>query len=164
MSSPSINEHIESFLSAIAGETGAPDAAETHIETWLAYILSKLGSSGETAGLKGLTKFETLWENASPTSSFASQTISLEDITGYDYIMVQMARTTDSEYATTSISVVGSAFENVYINTSNIMIREYVIYTNSVYFSVGRVYDYSAWTISNSNMIPTKIIGIKVVS
>ena len=46
---------------------------------------TKLGITPENIGAVSFSK---LWENSSPTSSFAAQTVSL-DLTGYDFILVQ---------------------------------------------------------------------------
>lgn len=133
--------------------------ANNQIQPNQLYMLpSELGSGVVTMQTK------VLWTNSSPTSAFAAQTITVENMSEYQYIMVQIRHSTVTS-----------------INTSNIFFNEYGI-DNGIYSSF--IEDYicgraaiirTSTTIQfdtaykgnnqtdSSLCIPLKIIGIKLI-
>ena len=113
-----------------------------------------------------------LWENASPTSSFAAQTIAL-DLSGYDYILAFVGFATNNTSESNEILRIGVSGR--FMTTSSIGSNQYymTMYTRVLSVSATGVtfedaykhrYDQNTCTTTNGNMIPTVIYGIKGVS
>ena len=142
-------------LSIANGGTGATTAAGAR---------TNLGLSG--------TQIKTLlWTNASPTSKFAAQTISL-DLSGYDAVEIVSRFTTSNTGQTVEKCEVGSRVfvEKFYNATSTsahatIMHRQIDVSSDGVTFADAKrkVTDENTSTTDNSLLIPYKIYGIKVV-
>lgn len=104
-----------------------------------------------------------LWENASPTSDFAAQTIAL-DLSGYDAVYIEAVRSTNSKVISgrTMVSVGGlSGFLMGTTDQLTMIRREVKATTTGVVVSA-----YTSANNSNgtSNEIPYRIYGIKGVS
>ena len=131
-------------------------------------------SAAATVANLGLTGVETktlLWTNASPTSKFAAQTISL-DLSGYDAVEIVSRFTTSNIGQTVEKCEVGSRVfvEKFYNATSTsahatIMHRQIDVSSDGVTFADAKrkVTDENTSTTDNSLLIPYKIYGIKVV-
>lgn len=107
-----------------------------------------------------------LWVNASPTSAFAAQTISL-DLNGYDMIEIVSDGNvfsysiSDKTVPLTVIYEAGTA-GNVYIASRNVTITQ-----TSIVFGGGAYKFFNTPTTGNADnkrMVPTKIYGIKGVT
>lgn len=91
-----------------------------------------------------------LWENASPTSAFANQTLTL-DFSSYDLVIILFSLDSNNRSVSPAILPVGhpgaSAFQN--------NVRTFLVHTNSINFD----------TVSPSSavMIPYVIYGVKGV-
>lgn len=164
-----VESHVEAYLAALAGESGAPDAAETHLELWLAYMLSKLGTDSDAPGVVGLTKYVTLWENASPASSFVAQVINI-DLSDYDYAIISIKYSTGND-----ITSMGMVTNNNVEHSINLMTAGRVMYRNFKINSDNKIEVLDAYTNTWANItnafntdtslaIPLKIVGVKVVS
>lgn len=121
-----------------------------------------------------------LWENPNPTSSFATQTITLSDsIMNYNMIRIEGRRSTsiddylevyaDPEYlvtcataktenagncglaASTGAGSTGSRYTRVFVSTT----------ANPDKITVGNEYSMATTTSNNTYAIPTRIVGIK---
>ena len=131
-------------------------------------------SAAATRANLGLTGVETktlLWTNASPTSVFAAQTISL-DLSGYDTVEIVSQFITSNVGQTVEKCEFGSRVfvEKFYNATSTsahatIMHRQIDVNPGGVAFAdaKSKVVDENTSTTNNSLLIPYKIYGIKVV-
>lgn len=137
--------------------------------------VSKGGTEASTAeealaNLGGISTVK-LWENASPGSSFASQTVSI-DLSEYDEIQVEFRNTSSSSYYSFNNFKKGkSSRHNTFAKqTSNnedtfILDRPVTMNENGVYFGGGsQKYLYGkSHSSNNGNAIPVRIWGIKGV-
>lgn len=117
--------------------------------------------------LKQLTNnMDLLWTNASPTSAFGAQTISL-DLSVYKFILIKFLEQ-NSYY---SFDIAES--NNTYLHTSNLNIfvddrtyytvaRSYEVNTNAIIFGNGRMKENSGTAYNaDSFAVPNKIYGVK---
>lgn len=149
------------------GDTWLPTPAEIGAVSTGAFnqhAENKENPHGVTAAQVGATTMTLLWENASPTSAFAAQTISL-DLNGYDMIEIVSdgnvfsCSISDKTVPLTVIYEAGSA-GNVYIASRNVTITQ-----TSIVFGGGAYKFFNAPTTGNDDnkrMVPTKIYGIKM--
>lgn len=103
-----------------------------------------------------------IWENGSPGSSFAAQTVPL-DLNGYALVLVVFALQTT--YPNTTITAVGVVDEAVstnpyYYNSEYSLYRFFRANDTGLYFDVG----YRNSTINNNVLIPRNIYGFKGVA
>lgn len=141
-----LNKALQKLLQAVKPLGGATTATEA---------LENLGAMG---------KWELLWENASPTSSFATQTISVANATDYDFVLVVY----HGEQATIvprteTINVVAFTLASS---------ASVTIHTRSCWFSTGVgfggnykkvVTSNTAGSLDNTVLIPLKICGLRNV-
>lgn len=101
-----------------------------------------------------------LWENASPTSSFAGQTIAV-DLSGYDFYLVTAMASTSSQYVISNISPVdnGGLLSFSWGDTAAPVHRSYVRTDDGIQF-YGAYYNKAG---NQSYLMPYKIFGIKGV-
>lgn len=99
-----------------------------------------------------------VWQNASPASDFAAQTLSL-DLSAYSTIAVEYQYTTATITFTLSTCVIGSACVVVYVYDGRLHHRRVVFDSiGTVSFSDAyRTASYGSNTASNGYMIPTQI-------
>lgn len=104
-----------------------------------------------------------LWENASPTSDFAAQTIAL-DLSGYDVVYIDAVRSTASKVISGSTMISVGGLSGFLMGTTDqlTMIRREVKATTTGVVVSG----YTSANNSNgtSNELPYRIYGIKGVS
>lgn len=127
---------------------------------------------GDAVPLGYATIIKLLWTNASPGSTFAAQTISL-DLSEYDLVFIKVRLETGSTSYISAMMEVGSAV-NVY-STSYIATNGYTMATNYRTLTIandgiecGDAYrkSYTATTSGTANnilLIPVKVFGIKGV-
>ena len=131
--------------------------------------------------LKG-AKFTLLWENASPSSSFANQTLTITGITNYDYLVIDIVSESGWRHATAMVPATISRNNSSGIDYSTVSmtyVKETnwctlyrmcrVVDANSIYFQEGY-----RMTLSNKNglsmdygsnsssCVPIKIYGVKL--
>lgn len=120
----------------------------------------------------GALAMELLWENASPSSDFAAQTIAL-DLSQIDVVKVvyKVMTTSDNEYtfeasvnrSSTIINFVNASFSS----TTQVSSRDLTINPDGIIFKDSlnkQITSSSATSTSNSRIIPIKIYGVKGVT
>lgn len=112
---------------------------------------------------QGLVTMQTkvLWTNPNPTSSFAGQEVTVEDMTNYDYILAFCTTNATSSNAYLSYIMPkgkGCYFSWGYNNTTNGRECNYISSTK-IQFSNG----VTSSSQDNNQCIPTQIIGIKLI-
>ena len=125
---------------------------------------------GVTLANLGGVSMKSLWTNASPTSNFATQTISL-NLNGYEYVLVRYLYSTDyqSQNQIAIVKVGGDAYltftgvasTDIYLSQRTISVG-----SNSVAFGAPVYKTYASTskpTANNKYCIPVEIIGIKGV-
>ena len=110
------------------------------------------------AKTSGLTRMTKLWENPSPTASFAAQNITLAN-DDYDFLML-IWQLSSGYYDDTNIVRKG---QGTYLTSSSYpdMVSRVIQYTNDTTLNVNNALRNSA--IDNSVLIPVKIYGIKLI-
>ena len=132
------------------------------------------GTGAKTAAVAlanlGGVSMKSLWANASPTSDFAAQTISL-NLNGYEYVLVRYLYSTGYQ-SQNQIAIVkvgrdayltftGVASTNVYLSQRTISVgSDSVTFGKPVYKTYAST---SNPTANNKYCIPVEIIGIKGV-
>lgn len=109
---------------------------------------------------QGGMKMDLLWTNPSPTSDFASQTLSI-DLSDYDYIYVVQRQYKDSSGNATATMIPkdGSTYVVTVISDGGgVRTRTYSASASSVAISVGK----EGTTTNNAYAIPYQIYGIKM--
>ena len=114
-----------------------------------------------TNKLVGTTQMKLLWENASLTSSFAAQTISL-DLSGYDCVYIDFSN--GMYYCANCLLPINSGEKYIMAHeTSRKLLRSVNVGTTGVVFGNARVMS-SGWADDNTVQLPWHIYGIKGVS
>lgn len=140
-------------------------------------VLIKTGSAdyatgwGTASDIGAMGKWVKLWENASPSSAFAGQTISV-DLSGYDLVAVCGLYATNNAVQTWSfVSVPPSAPSGeyrvgwLYHYVNYRQRRDVVVYTDGILFGNGNEAPFSGDLYTNNLvMIPYRIYGIKGVA
>ena len=132
------------------------------------------GDSGEILVKSSSTDYATqwalplslklLWTNPSPSSSFASQTISL-DLSGYDFVMVVYQHWTNSDVNNSAFCRIG-VYGRLESHDYSLAYRDYHPEATGVYFNTGILvtsYGNSSVQQNTSAVIPLRIYGIKGV-
>lgn len=113
-----------------------------------------------TAGMQ----MDLLWENASPTSSFAEQTINL-DLSSYKFVAIDFRATTDWQVYRTFIysKMLDTLLYSTFDGAVDLYIREIKLYEDSIFFkgSTKAKFGTSGSTANNACVIPQRIYGIK---
>lgn len=125
--------------------------------------------SGQTLDevIGGIT-LEKLWENEAPTAEFAAQTVSL-DLSQYELFLVTAMDKNSTDILYRELSFL--AFKNVLSTMLSVFvggygpgtnIRPFQISENSINFSnAKKSYNTSKDTVSNDQLIPYRIYGVK---
>lgn len=151
------------------GGTGATTAADALKKLGLTATAAELnymdGATGNVqAQLDGKVTITKLWENASPASSFAAQTISL-DLSAYDYLIIY------GSYQNDTIIIGPATFIKVGLNgvlhasaglAENQRSRRFKTTTTGVEFSTGR--NANSGNEAAGACVPMCIYGVKGVS
>ena len=153
------------------GGTGATTAADALKKLGLTATAAELnymdGATGNVqAQLDGKVTITKLWENASPASSFAAQTISVS-VAGYDFFIVRSRNGSGNNY--NSAIVFPSVTHRLTMVTTNCYYREITFNStgNNVTFGNCSLYeDYGSTNgiTKNDAVIPYEIYGIKGVT
>lgn len=133
------------------------------------------GGTGKTTALEALLalggiQIKKLWENASPTSSFAAQTVSL-DLSGYDRVAITYIASTLLSDSYSIDADVGKVTQMTALtsasNASVVYVSRVATVTKTgINFDYGygkSIYSTTAASPGNSNVIPIAIYGIKGV-
>lgn len=115
--------------------------------------------------LDNLTGMDLLWTNASPTSQFAAQTISL-DLIKYRYVLIRYRVNNGGANAIkTEFGIISNDGEKVALTAiwASMAHREATITTSGITFSVcKKITNYNSNdTTDNGFIIPVEIYGIK---
>lgn len=115
--------------------------------------ISGVGGSGMSMDL--------LWTNSSPTTAFASQTVSL-DLNNYEYVYIVARATTGEAYYSSFIVKVGAAEQLLCVATTYLRKRNASVTTSGVTFDGGyNQASVNSWDGNTSSAIPYQIYGIK---
>lgn len=149
--------------------------------------LANLSSEVTANALKG-AEFTLLWNNASPSSTFASQSVSISNLSNYGFVVIcfyalgsyncdQTGGTCSAIFKTenmltslggvdaTSGGAVASTqrIDGDYYKTSpTIIARGVHMMSNKIFFGDGYYLDNGSFDASNSYMVPYKIYGVKI--
>lgn len=109
----------------------------------------------------GVVSIAKLWENASPTSAFGIQTVSL-DLSGYQMVLMLARVSTNYDEIFSNITPVGSAgrISGGWGNSDEAFHRDYEVSTTGIYFYGA----YAQGGYDASDVVPTRIYGIKGVT
>ena len=109
-----------------------------------------------------------LWENSSPGSSFAAQTVSISSLSNYDLIMIEVAysATNSAIRASTTVGyeagVIARPAVTGYLSSSAATVyRSFTLAADSITISTGTRATGSAVTDGTSYAIPLRVVGIK---
>lgn len=144
------------------GDGKAASSAVTSTElSYLDGVTSNIQTQINNANLGKLVR---LWTNSKPTSSFASQTISLT-LSGYDYVLVCATWDINNPHRTLPchIAQVGGSYDGGYLGGRNPSSGTFVgrsmdVTTSGVTFAGG----YSGTSSDNKVCIPFAIFGINI--
>ena len=108
---------------------------------------------------------EILWENASPKSSFAAQTIRISGLQDYDFIVATFAYSTGA-YPSVSVIISTDVGENAAANIPGSVVgrRNATVQSNGIKFAeANRMTTYGGNAVTdNAVIIPRLIIGMKL--
>lgn len=148
--------------------SSAKYALEDHVHNKPTYSASDVGAlpSGTVASdIGAMSKWTLLWTNASPTSGFAAQTISI-DLSAYDFVMVVYQHWTSSDVNNSAFCRVGQC-GRLLSHDYTLAYRDYHPETTGIYFNIGLMvatYNSSNVNQNASAVIPLQIYGIKGVT
>lgn len=108
-----------------------------------------------------------VWENASPTSQFVAQSVSIGTVSPNDFVMIKAKYAPTETRTITTLCKIGSRGEIVRLSSSwatTFSTREFSVTGTQVQFEAGRVVVFNG-TISTDNkvVVPTEIYVIKGV-
>lgn len=149
--------------------TSAPTDPTTKIwldtdEPGMSGVSSVNGATGtvvlDAEDVGAMSEWTLLWTNASPTSSFAAQTVSL-DLSGYDAVLVTscLATTATNQDNAMLVMVGDSARLCGTDNANNAFNRDLTVLSSGVQFYTGQ----TGTSSQNGSRIPLKIYGVKGV-
>lgn len=176
-------DHVHQFPDYVHVGSSAP--SDGNIDIWL--DTSSVGQSAVTSvnGANGsvvldaddvgaMSKWVLLWTNASPTSSFASQTVQL-DLSGYDFYAIEFLRDTNSDSAYVPMCIIktgvlnDTTYKNAVLTTNGsvMVIRDFCQTSTGILFMhCNKSNSYNGWNLVQDNAlaIPMRIWGIKGVT
>lgn len=130
-------------------------------------IVSQIGAA-ESGGTSPVVL---LWENASPTSAFAEQTIAL-DLSKYDLVMVQFLRVNSTTAMRVNSAIIGVGDSGCLIDlmtsasaVPTVMMRTFEMSDSGITFggALTQLTNKTERTVSPTYCIPIRIYGIKGV-
>lgn len=161
-----VDAAVPSNLGTAASGSASTYARRDHVHKMpTASDVGALPNTTIAADINGMSKWVKLWENASPSSDFAAQTISL-DLTGYDFVMVVYQHWTTSNVNNSAFCRIGE-YGRLMSHDYTLAYRDYHLETTGVYFNIGLLvatYNSSNVTQNTSAVIPLQIYGIKGVT
>ena len=114
----------------------------------------------------GAMSMKLLWENASPSSAFADQTLSI-DLTGYNFVIIPTTSANTSVWIKPNfVFEVGKQSEFILTNSNSAFERSIIINNEGITFGKGCIYTLATSSKNENNIyvIPQRIYGIKGVS
>lgn len=152
--------------------TSAPTDPTTKIwldtdEPGMSGVSSVNGATGtvvlDADDVGAMSKWELLWTNASPTSAFAAQTVSL-DLSGYDFVLVYAMWSKTYQQPVPPffafIGIVDAILIGLQSNNAASLERSFNVTSTGVAFGVGKL----GGSTNNEMLIPYRIYGIKGVT
>lgn len=174
-----VSDELNEIRSSVI-HVGTSAPSNPNVQLWLdtdepgmSGVSSVNGATGtvvlDADDVGAMSKWELLWTNASPTSSFAAQTIPL-DLSDYDFVLVRYRRDTSATLkGLVQIIKVAENYENVALlglATADGKIGRRITNatTTGVVFASATLYStYGTGTESTTVLIPEDIYGIKGV-
>ena len=180
----------EQKVSELEGKIGdvifvGPDEPEDpKIKLWLdtdeqgaSAVTSVNGKNGTVVlnadDVGAMSKWDLLWANASPTSAFAAQTVSL-DLSGYSAVAIFFKRSTDAGYdqgLLTFIALIGQTYidQMMTASSSNVafLMRQFSTSNSGITFAAAKLSvqgSASSEADRTQYLIPLYIYGIKGVA
>ena len=149
------------YIKQLWYRAGTPGTNDFH-----SYVRTYTTAGGWSAWSKYITENDAvrivkLWENASPSSTFAAQTLSL-DLSGYDAVMIFFHNASDSTiYLSTGMIPIGYKTTLAYTTTSGaIYSRPATASSTGIVFEAGQ----TGTTSGAKYCVPVHIYGIKGVA
>lgn len=139
--------------------------------TYFSSGMKKMSSSGYAYSSRPMESRTSLWSNSSPSSNFATQTVSLsQSIANFKYIAIEYKASTSSS-TTVEILFTPTDLRKATVSQGNPMFalagrypnvfnERFVIYSSDTEILFGDARAYNNTTIQNSYAIPIKISGI----
>lgn len=167
-----VSDELNEIRSSVI-HVGTAAPSNPNVQLWLdtdepgaSVVNSVCGKNGtvvlDADDVGAMSQWDLLWTNASPDSSFAAQTVSL-DLSEYDVIMIALAQSTSpsGEYIYTEIAFIDGKIHMLMGNFSGTTTRRMAtISSTGIIFNVGEI---PAGATYNDRMIPLQIWGIKGV-
>ena len=112
-----------------------------------------------------MSKWDLLWTNASPTSSFAAQTVSL-DLSGYDVIAVVFTGENGNGRRMLFSLIDGNEYASNFVTivSGTVYTKQRLYNTSSTGIQFGGNYQDGSSGTNDTQNVPTAIYGIKGVS
>lgn len=107
----------------------------------------------------GVPVCKRLWENPSPTASFGAQTITVEDMSRFDFIMIEYALTNSNPRRASTIVSAGSSGTSLFVNGSGSGGRRHCTFTDNTTIEFD---SYSSGSANNNYALPYRVYGIKL--
>ena len=122
----------------------------------------QLMSEDGTDNLYPTSKMDLLWENASPSSSFAAQTVSI-DLTKYSKVVMQAIEGTGYSNINNYLALTDGSTIIMQNSFGKNRYRYVTVSSSGIGFDDGKIYNSyaSSATTDNSVIVPSKIYGIK---
>ena len=156
-----------------ASDVGALDAGDTAVDSAklngqpASYYATKAEvQTAQTTADNAIARLDDmgvdlLWQNASPTSEFKKQTLKI-NTTPYKFYIIEFRESVSSAIRTYCIGLNNNTNSRAFIIFNNRSTRDFAIVDNAITFEDGYVaYLANSMAVSNSNIIPDKIWGIK---
>lgn len=121
-----------------------------------------VASDGTISANYAGSEFVLLWTNASPTTDFGAQTISI-DLSDYAAILVETNEHTSNTNRTSNLMLVNGDTYYMHTDSSTFQFRLATVNTTGITFGQGNIVSTygAAGTVQNSRVIPEYIYGLK---
>ena len=173
-------DHVHAFPDYV--HVGASAPSDSNIDIWLdtdepgqSAVTSVNGANGtvvlDADDVGAMSKWVLLWTNASPTSSFATQTVQL-DLSGYYFFAIEFLRTSSSTDAYVPMCIIKTDItreRNIILTTTGtiFVMRDFShTATGILFYDCNKNNSYGSWnlTVDNTMLVPMRIWGIKGVT